>query len=235
MGYDYRIGAVTASIRVRGDYDTSAPGVDDYISDAFILDAVSEGYKEGYEILQQADPDRLTVVSSSLVSSPISSISLPSDMFRLRSIDIVTGGTPYRCTRDDPSPLNPSWDDTTTGTPMFHAGPYGLNAVYRLEGNTVYFRQRVPANSRIKFTYVPAPESITGPDQVIDGTAGLHEYIINFALIQCRDREDKETISFEKKLEKAKQRMVDMGSNRDYGQGKRLEDPRTINLRGRYR
>lgn len=231
MGYDYRVGQLTASVRVRGDYDTSAPGVDDYISDGFIMDSVSEGYSEGYEILAASDADRLTSVSSSVVTSPVSSLSLPSDMYKLRGIDIFIGGTVTRMTRDDPSPLLPRWDDDSQ---------QNIGCVpnsYRLEGSKIYTRSKIPAGSTVKFTYIPEPATLTNPDQTIDGTAGLHEYIINFALIQCRDREDKETATFEKKLENARKRITRMATERDNGQGKCLEDPLTASrtFRGRYR
>lgn len=220
--YDYRVGLLTGSVRVRGDYDTSSPGVGDYISDAFVMDSTSEGYREGYELLAQADPDRLTVVSSSTSTQATGSYPLPDDMYRLRAIDAYSGGQWFRIMRDDPSPLNSPWE--LQGGSAF-IGTSGTPARYRLEGRSAFVTPQVPPNTTVRFTYVPNAPILSGSDQVIDATAGLHEYAINFALIQCRDREDKETATFERKLERAKARIMDMGRDRDAGQGKCLEDP----------
>lgn len=222
MSYAYVAGQLTASVRIRGDYDTSAPGVSDYISDAFIMDAVSEGYKEGYELLAEADPDRLTTTSSSLSTATTGSFPLPADMYRLRGVDVRSGDQWFRVLRDDPSPLNSPWE-LPVGSAWL--GTSGIPARYRTEGQTLFVSPDVPANTALRFTYVPSPASLTGSDQPIDGTAGLHEYVINFALIQARDREDKETATFERKLERAAKRIMDMGRDRDAGQGKCLEDP----------
>lgn len=233
MSYLYTAGQLTASVRTRGDYDSGAPGVGDFISDAFVLDAVSEGYKEGYELLAQADPDRLTALSSSTSTSTTGSFPLPADMYRLRGIDVYSGGQWFRVLRDDPSPLNSPWELPRGQT---YLGVTGLATRYRLEGQSAFVTPEVPSNTTVRFTYIPNPVTLSGSDQPIDGTSGLHEYAVNFALVQCRDREDKETATFERKLDRAKARIMDMGRDRDAGQGKCLEDPlRSNRLRGRGR
>lgn len=227
MAYGRRVGELTGSVRVRGDYEAQDDGVDAYISDAFIMDSVSQGYKEAYELLAEADPDRLTVTSSSLVTVNTSEIDLPNDMYRLRAIETDIDRGWIRAVRDDPSPLNSPWEYPEGGIGYGYA-----ETRYRLEGGSAFLSPPVAPGRSIRFTYIPAPVSLTGSDQTIDGTAGLDEYVVTWALRECREREDKDVRAQEVKLARQRERIMGMGRDRDTGAAKRLEDPLCSRHRG---
>ena len=227
MAYGRTVGQLTSSVRARGDYRGDDEGSEAYISDAFLMDQVNAGHKEAYELLAEADPERLTITTTYTLSSSTGSFPLPEDMYRLRAIhyqDGVSGDQPVwvRITRDDPTPNGSIWElpyGVAVGTNL------GLKRVYRLQGSFAYVTPQLPGGTVLRTTYIPSPADLTSSLQTIDGTAGTDEYTISYALRECRIREDKDTVSADRKLAQARDRISNMGRDRDAGQGKRLEDP----------
>lgn len=227
MAYGRLVGSLTGSVRARGDYRGDEDGSPAYISDAFLLDQVNAGHKEAYELLADADPERLTTTALYTMASSTGSFPLPEDMYRLRAIHYQDGTSGYeptwvRIVRDDPTPNGSVWE-LPYGAPV--GTNQGLRRVYRLEGPMAYVTPQMPVGTVVRTTYIPAPVDLTSSLQVIDGTAGTDEYTISYALRECRIREDKDTVSADRKLAEAKVRISRMGRDRDAGQGKRLEDP----------
>lgn len=239
MSYTRTFGQLTGSVRTQGDYTTSSDPVNDYISSDFIVDRTNAGYREAYEILAKADPDRLTTTSQYVTAVTTGSIPLPTDMYELRGIDVLYGNTAgpglgaqwIRIHRDDPSPQNSPWE---LPFGIAYSGFYGIPARYRMEGQFLFVAPDVPANTTFRFTYVPVPLQLTGSDQPIDCTAGVDELTINLAIRECRIREDRDTGPIDVKIGLQTKRIRDMARDRDAGQAKRLVDPLTAG-RGRGR
>lgn len=222
MAYGRTVGQLTSSVRARGDYRGDEDGSEAYISDAFLMDQVNAGHKEAYELLAEADPERLTTTATYTMTSSSGSFPLPSDLYRLRAIHYQDGTSWVRIVRDDPSPNVAVWELPVSAPASIN---HGYRRVYRLQGPLAFVNPDLPAGTVLRTTYVPAPVDLTSSLQVIDGTAGTDEYTISYALRECRIREDKETSSADRKLAQARDRIGGMGRDRDAGQGKRLEDP----------
>lgn len=213
-GYTRTVGSITGSVRSIGDYvETNAP--DDHISGPFLIDRVAAAYKGAYELLADSDPDRLTTTSGTLVESSSESLSLPSDLFRLRWIDVSIGGRWERLIRCDPGLADTPWESESGGDPWR----------YRLEGSLAYVDPPIAANTSTRFTYVPAPAHLSGSDQTLDGVAGLDELVTWTVVRDCKVRQDMDTTEADRTIERETRRVSRMSRNRDRGQAMRVQDP----------
>ena len=222
--YSTTAGYLTASVREIGDYTTSGDTADDYISDGFLMRRVDAGYKAAYELFADADADRLTITSEVVVSSNTGSFPLPTDMYRLRGIDVKFGNQWIAIQRDDKSFLNSQPWELPYGTSV--AGfAAGLPSRYRLQSDYAYVSPDAVAGTTFRISYIPIPATLTGSDQTIDSTAGVDQLIIWQAVRDCRVREDKTTSEADYQIKLATERVMKMGKDRDIGQPMRLEDP----------
>lgn len=229
MSYSQTLGALTASVVELGDYDTSNPA-GNYVTGPFVLRRTAARYKEAYEVLAAADPDRLTQTSLYVTTSTTGSMPLPSADIKLRGLDVMLGGCWQRLERVDPSPLNSPWG-LPNGT---YNGLSGLPGIYRLQGESAFVAPDASAGQTFRFTYVPEPPDLStlDPTTALACPAGLDEYVIWSVLYDCRVREDRATEADEKMMKMERDRLVSMGRDRDSGQPASLEDPIMARRRG---
>lgn len=217
MSYPRTLGQLTASVRELGQYDETDANTD-AISGPFLVRQAARNYKHTYELLAEADPDRLTVTSGTVVQSATGSLPLPGDMYRLRWIDVSYGGDWLRLERDTPSLL--------TAQPWESASGGGVPCRYRLEGSNAYVDPPIAANTSLRVTYIPAPSTLTGSDDPVDGVGGCDDLIVFRTLRDCRLREDLPTVDIDASIAEETARVNRMTRDRDYGQPIRLESPR---------
>lgn len=225
MAYTRTVGDLTGSVREDGDYDSSNPS-GGALDGGYLMRKLSRNYRESYELLAQADPDRLTTTSvyTTVASSSTGSVPLPTDLYRLRAVDVKVANQWLRLIRDDPSPLNSPWE-LPFGTAL--PGLTGVPARYRVEGSYAYVAPDVPANTQFRFTYIPDAVALTGSDQVVTCAAGEDELACWMTVRDIRGREERDVSEAERNIARLTKRIADMASQRDSGQPKRLEDPLT--------
>lgn len=218
MSYSRTVGQLTASIRNRGDYQ-EVDASDDYISGPFLIEAVAAAYKEAYELLADADADRLTTVSTTTLSTTTGSFDLPTDLYRLREIAVARGELWYPLLRDDPSALHGPWELPSAysmGLPAHH---------YHLQGDRAFISPMPPAGTSFRVTYIPSPATLSAPDDIVSGIGGADELVVWTALRDCRTRAEQSTTECDAKIGQQTQRIKDQARDRDSGQAKRVEDP----------
>lgn len=170
-----------------GDYSGDAPSAP---SSGTLLRFIDRANRYAWEQWSAADAGwNLTYATATMVPS-LGSYPLPTDCHRLTSVEISLGGQGFdgfvpleRATQDDDSWSSDSFDGSTP-----HA--------YRVMPDSITLLPAPGSAYVLRLGYTPVAPSITDPTQEIAGTDGYDDVVVYRTLVQCRQREEKDTREF---------------------------------------
>lgn len=157
------------------------------VTDDEITSYINLSQNELYGLLIQTYGADYALSSAQLsFSGSVTNVDLPSDFFKLRGVDLLTGGNPQWITLSrfnlNERNLNPT-SSAMVGAPWFST------LRYRLSGNTLWIEPLPPACT-IKVWYAPKLTALSsGADEMISYN-GWEEYTIVDAAIKVMQKQD---------------------------------------------
>ncbi|MBV9311553.1 MAG: hypothetical protein JOZ73_12010 [Solirubrobacterales bacterium] len=143
---------------------------------------INQSWFELYELLLGKGQDLfLSSYSLTLVNGQ-DTYALPADFYKLRGVDITSGGD----TRDVTPFSFAARNDFKNARGWTQFGP----VQYRLYGANIVFIPVPGSSDQAKLWYYPAPTAFTSGAQSQDFVAGWDEYVIVDAAIKCLRKEE---------------------------------------------
>lgn len=149
------------------------------ISDTEITDYINEAASYLHQHLANSSEDYYTTKTQLTVSSGASSCNLPSDFFKLRALDLMTGSDGYREVLDYTVAER---NDYRGYSGLYH---WPANVRYKLEGSTLTFIPTNSAAGTYHLTYTPQYTNLSSGDDTVSFPMNWHDYVVCYAAIQC--------------------------------------------------
>ncbi len=200
-------------VRERSDQQSSQ-----FVTDTEMNGYINNSYAELYDILVSRFEDYYIKdpVSFSIPSAS-NSYSIPSDLYKIRGIDLNLDGqwsTIY--------PFNFVERNRITSRTRSIIGRVGVN--YRLMGQKILFYPEDKAEGDYRLWYIPRYSPLSSDASILSDVMDFEEYIILDAAIKCMVKEESDPSALMMMKQAIKQRIEAMASNRDSGMGERIGD-----------
>jgi hypothetical protein len=221
MAATYTVAELLERVRLLGDYQNATGDYSDvgsHMSSGTLVTFMDVAYREAWEERSDADEGWALTGSSYTLSSGVPDYALPSDIHRVRSVDLYvadSGWVPLdRANRDDDSYA------ATTGEPR----------AYRVVGDFLELLP-IPDGGTMRVRYCPSATRISSSLQTVPATDGFDQVVVLRTLVMAREREEKPADEFRADLAKAEQSFRRSVAGRDRATPRRLRDPRSLRRR----
>lgn len=144
------------------------------------------------------------------------SYDLPSDFFKLTSVEIDIGGAEY-------IPLK-RFDMRNRSRGYFNFNRYHNTYRYRLLADKIHFTPQPSNGTTIKIWYVPLATNLASPADTLKGYSGWEEYIILDAAIKAMRKEESDTADLERDRAVFDDQLKEIRHNRDAANPKKVKD-----------
>lgn len=167
---------------------------------------VNEGIAEFWDILKSKRDDRLVTSTTLTTSINVDNVTLPSDFYELRKLEIVDSNSPSGYTRLRKVDLDATHRYYTL---------YGKRYRYRLQGNAVYLHPTPQAVETVRMFYIPYAPLLVNDSDTVDGISGYEELITALAWRRCLVRQDLSTASMDAEIQRLAARISAAADGRD--------------------
>ena len=201
-----------AQVRARTDQEN-----DDVVEDAAHLTPwINNGIADFCQQMGEANPDWYLATDTVTTTTGTLEYALPADFMQMRGVEYSNGG---RMTIEVPEF---AWQERNRA---FHIPP-GYNHVrYRIirngidgAGARIAFRPD-PGSRVYTIHYVPNPPELAAGSDAFDGIAGFEEYVIEFACIKVRVKQEEDPTPHQQALAHQRQRINGLKHRRDVSGG----------------
>jgi hypothetical protein len=196
--------------RVRRMADMEDSG---FVSDSELNDYINSSYAELYDLLVSSNSEYFLSSATSTVASGSSTITLPSDFYKLRAVDFYLNG---RWCDIEQFSMNERNQDSTLYSSM------GVEVRYRLQGSTLKLIPSDNAGGQYQIWYTPLPATLSADSDEIEEGNGWSEYVVVDAAIKCLQKEESSTTDLEKAKAQLGKRVADMAAKRDSAKPKQI-------------
>jgi hypothetical protein len=211
-----------------------------------VTEYVNQGIAELYDLLVSARGVGFYEKTVTITTDGISNnYALPSDFYQLVMFQVNLGYTTganltsavntaleqfMMHERPELSSSLPGWSGQPFRYRVHGGDPSQPNQVQGTipTGYTVEFLPPPSANIRIQLFYVPSCPRLVNPNDVFDGINGWEEYVIFYAAMLMRFKDDLSADHMIAMLDRIKSRVMGLASHRD------MTPQRTIDVRGRW-
>lgn len=202
----------------RADMESST-----FVVDAEWTDYINEGLAELHETIVDKSDDHIVSSTTIAVVAGTDSYALPTDFFRERGVDILTGGSTYTL-----SPFmfrERNRLDSYLGDVQRRGG---LNYFYSIVGNNIRLIPEPSGSHTLTLWYIPEVAELSADGDEIDTAyaIGWERYVVLYAAIKALQKQEKDTTTYEREL-LGLQRRVEKNARRSDGDPKRVVDVRT--------
>lgn len=167
------------AVATRGAYENSAD-----ITTTVLSDYVNEAVAETWDILVGKWEDYYVTRSTINVSANQDGITVPTDFYKLRLLQIVDSSMPSGYRRLRPHDL----DAAHTFWAVSHK-----HYRYRLEGGLLYLAPIPAVAETLRLFYIPACPLLVADGDTFDGINGYEQLAVQLALLRCQKRQDQPT------------------------------------------
>ena len=197
--------------RVRRMADMEDSG---FVSDSELNDYINSSYAELYDLLVSSNSEYFLSSATSTVASGSSTITLPSDFYKLRAVDFQSNGRWYDIEQFSIPERN-----------QYSSTYINLGEVrYRLQGSTLKLIPSDNAGGQYQIWYTPLPATLSSDSDEIEEGNGWSELVVVDAAIKCLQKEESTTTELMKIKSDLVKRVVDMAAKRDSGKPKKIID-----------
>ena len=195
-------------VRQRADMENS-----NFVSDSELNGYINKSISELYDLLVSSNSEYFLSSTTSTVASGESTITLPSDFYKLRGVDFYLGG---RWTDLEQFNFNERNLDSTTYSLI------GCHVKYRLQGSTIKLIPEDNVDGQYRVWYTPVPTELSSDSDSFEGINGWEEYVVVDAAIKCLQKEESSTTDLEKAKAQLGKRVADMAAKRDSAKPKTI-------------
>lgn len=168
--------------------------------------------QELYGLLIQTYGADYALSSASLsYTGSSNTVALPSDFFKLRGVDVLTGGQYVTL-----KPFNLEERNLLANLPNSIGAPWFSALRYRLAGNTLWMEPLPPACT-VRIWYAPKMTLLTDDSDVLIGYNGWEEFTIVDAAIKVMQKQDLDVRVLMAQKAALVQRLNSEAENRDAG------------------
>tara|TARA_R110002126_G_scaffold172712_6_gene321517 strand:- start:2861 stop:3547 length:687 start_codon:yes stop_codon:yes gene_type:complete len=200
--------------RERSDQENST-----FVSPTELLSYINASYQELYDILVGKYEDYYTTKTTSVIASGDSTITLPTDFYKLRGIDFKLDTNTWVAVGKfnfiERNVLNRS---------IVRRGAGFRETQYRVIGGEVQIEPEDSADGTYRIWYTPLPTLLSAETDTIDGIQGWEEYVIIDVAIKMMAKEESSTTHLEREKAAMLTRIESMAANRDSGQPETISD-----------
>ena len=192
-----------------------------FIEDPELTRYIDLSYAELYDILVSKFEDYRVIGPKEYTVSSGNTLSLPSDFYKLRSIDVQAGGGLDGWLPIRKFMLDERYKTNTIGTRNI----LGINNVqYRIIDNKIVFYPETNATGKYRLWYIPTRSKLEKDKDFMDGVNGWHQYVIIDAAIKCLRKEETDITALLIEKKSITDRIESMASNRDASAPERVTD-----------
>ena len=185
-----------------------------FVSDTELNDYINSSYSELYDLLVSSNSEYFLSSSVSTVASGSSTITLPTDFYKLRAVDFYLNGRWYDIEQFSIPERN-----------QYSSTYINLGEVrYRLQGSTLKLIPSDNAGGQYQIWYTPLPATLSSDSDEIEEGNGWSELVVVDAAIKCLQKEESSTTELMKIKSDLVKRVVDMAAKRDSGKPKKIID-----------
>ena len=185
-----------------------------FVSDSELNDYINSSYAELYDLLVSSNSEYFLSSATSTVASGSSTITLPSDFYKLRAVDFQSNGRWYDIEQFSIPERN-----------QYSSTYINLGEVrYRLQGSTLKLIPNDNAGGQYQIWYTPLPTTLSADSDEVEEGNGWSGLVVVDAAIRCLMKEESSTTELMKIKSDLVKRVVDMAAKRDSGKPKKIID-----------
>jgi len=205
------VSALTSRVRSIADLTNSQ-----FVTDAEILTWLNVGLAELWDVLVNKFEDYCESTNSFSLVADQSDYTLPSDFYKLLSVDYVAGGIIYTI----PRYMNAERNRRQGGIASI------ADYCYRVVGNVIRFIPTPMAAGDITIRYVPQYAQLSAPTDLVHASIpqGWEEFAVLDAAIQCQQKGQLDDTPFQMRKQAILSRILTDAANRDANQPARVTD-----------
>ena len=214
MANTFTLAQLKTRARERSDMENST-----FISDSELLSYINASHAELYDILVSKFEDYYTIKTTTTVATGASTITLPSDFYKLRGVDFQLDTNTWVAVGKfnfiERNVLNRS---------IVRRGAGFRETQYRVIGGEIQIEPEDSAHGEYRIWYTPLPTLLSADTDTVDGINGWEEYIVIDAAIKMLAKEESSTTHLEREKAAMLERIETMAANRDSGQPEKISD-----------
>lgn len=201
-----------------------------FYSQQELMSMCSQSRKELFDILAQkfGDDYYLALPYQYLTSNQQQFYPLPADFYKLLGVDVaLNNGDPNSwVTLKEFSFIQRNLYNFPNVYTM-----YGItNLRYRLMGNQIEIVPVPSGGQTIQLWYVPRPNQLIQPTDIVDGISGWEEYVVVDMCIKMLAKEESDVSLFMEQKQMLLKRIEEAGENRNIGEPETVSDSRRRNF-----
>ena len=191
----------TAVLR-RGGVESSAD-----LTSLVLNEYINEGIAELWDILRQKGDDSLVTSATLATSVGVATVALPTTFYKLRKLEIVDASTVSGFRRLRSHDLDSSH--------LFGPGVVGKAYRYRLQGSNLVLVPTPQAVESLRLWFIPYATILAADVDLLDGFNGYEELVIQLAWRRCLVRQDLDTTTSDREIQRLSMRIDAAADARD--------------------
>lgn len=207
MAYVRTLLQLRNSLASRGGFENSTD-LTPTVLDEIINDALLETYDIRVE--QWSDYDTKSVTTT--LTSGLDTYPLPTDFYKMRKLELACDSTLTKWRKLHPSDLSDSTRHQSASVRRFR---------YRIQGSSVLVLMPVPTSSTqvIRLWYIPiGPQLVNDSDAITFYVPAEQKLVLNIAYRDCLVRQDLDTSTVDREIDKLTAQLRRAGDSRDAGE-----------------
>ena len=208
-----------AQLKERCRSRADMPDSNGFVSDAELLSFINQSYAELYDILVSRFEDYFTITTTLVASGGAGTLTLPTDFYKLRGLDIDQGGGSFL----QLSKFNFERRNRGSLHVLTNVGYYS-DVEYRIMANEVILSPTDSSDGSYKLWYVPQVAFLANDTDVLVIQQAWDEYIVLDATRKMLLKEESSTTAIEREKEALIERIESMSRDRDIDQPETVSD-----------
>lgn len=174
------------SIQFEGGWENSAD-----ITPALLNDFINRAVKRVWNVLRLKRGDLLIKRGTVATTINVDTVSLPSDFYQLRKIEIADTSAPTGFRRLRAVDLDVSHQFATL---------YAKRYRYRLEGVSIVLHPTPQAVESLRLFYIPTAPTLAADGDTFDGVNGFEDLVFDIVIYRCRNRQEQDVSVIERDI-----------------------------------
>lgn len=210
---------IKTQARQRADMENS-----EFISDSELLSYINSSYAELYDLIVSRFEDYYVESTELTITSGNSTITLPSDFYKLKGLDRKYGSSTEYCTVE-----RFDWKSRNQRNSSVARSSLGVsNTSYRIVKDEIRILPEADAPGTYRLWYIPTFTRLSDDADTVDGVNGWEEYIVIDAAIKMMQKEESDVSVLAAQKNMIVKRVEDMAQQRDADMPETISDVQSL-------